>query len=96
MQRMIVEKPARLNGEPVGPGEEVELDPALAAAWAKKGLARYAGAGGFPGQAKEEEPSEVELAKLSRRKLLVLAEERGIDVSDKPSKVELVRLLEEE
>jgi len=54
-------KSARLNGRDVGPGEVVELNNALAAAWLAKGLARSAGQRGPgrpPKQPKRQKPVE--------------------------------------
>jgi len=70
MQVKVI-KPARLNGCGVKPGEVVELDNALAAAWLSKGLARAAvprGPGRPPKQPKQQKPVEKAVKKPAMEK----------------------------
>ena len=91
MVKVEVVKQSRLNGVDVMPGETVVLEHSLAVAWLKTGRARAAREMVDP-----PEPDEVDLKKLSIKKLKALAAERGIELPDQGfSKQDLIELLSE-
>jgi len=83
--KLEVVKPSRLNGRDVPPGEEVDLEDRLAEAWLRDKRARVPGSEKKgPGRPAREtkQPElvpETDMEKLSRKKLLALAEEAGLD-----------------
>ena len=92
MVKIEVKIQSRLDGADVLPGEVVELENGLAAAWIKAGRARAAGEPGKP-----PDGEETDLKKLSIKKLTALAEDLGIPPPEsKISKQDLIELIEEQ
>ena len=78
--KVKVIKPARLNGKGLVPGEIVELDNDLAAAWLAKGLAKANSGPGRPPKAKTTESrQDLGPAQMSKNKLVAMGKELGID-----------------
>ena len=82
---------ARLNGKDLESGEVYDIEDKLALRWIEKGNAR------FPEVKVSDSGSEDDdLSKMSKKKLLSLAKEMGMDMSDlkNASKEEIVTLIE--
>jgi len=83
--KLEVVEPSRLNGRDIPPGEVVDLEDRLAEAWLRDKRARVPGSDKKgPGRPAKEpkQPDlvpETDMEKLSRKKLLALAEEVGLD-----------------
>jgi len=83
--KLEVVEPSRLNGRDVQPGEVVDLEDRLAEAWLRDKRARVPGSEKKGPGRPAKEPKQPELVpetdmeKLSRKKLLSLAQEAGLD-----------------
>ena len=96
--KVKVIKPARLNGKGLAPGEIVELDNALAAAWLARGLAKANSGPGRPPKAKTTERRQDQgPAQMSKNKLVAMGKELGIDPKEFKglSKEEIAAKIEE-
>ena len=80
-------KKARLDGKDIKPGDTVDIDNKLALAWIDGNIARMH----VPGRVRDV------FSKMSRKELLKLAEEKGIEVSQlkKAKKDDIIALLKE-
>lgn len=87
-------KHGSLDGNPLRPGDTPDVSEDLAQRWVKKGIAKYPGG---PGIIDDSQKQDEGLEEMTKKDLLSLADEAGLDVKElkRLKKAEIIYLLEE-